>query len=379
MSGHVSGASCYWLCSGSDFFNALLAAIDSAERFVCLESYIYATGQPGERFRDGLVRARQRGVRVRVLLDALGSYSLPRSFWEPLNVLGGEVRYFNPLSLNRLGFRNHRKLLVVDQQVGFVGGFNIAPEYEGDGVKCGWCDLGVKIQGPLAVELAASFEAMWSRADSPHKRFIRLRKSSAKRTVLAPYEQLLLSGPGRGPSPIKRAMLRDLAHGSSVQFIVGYFLPTWRFRRHLVDMARRGGKVQLILAAKSDVALSLLASRSLYRRLLGGGVEIYEYQPQILHAKLYIIDEVVYVGSANLDQRSLNINYELMIRFTGSEVAAQAREVFQGALSNCVRVTPESWRASRSLWSRIKQRLAYWVLVRLDPSIARRQWRRLPD
>jgi cardiolipin synthase len=94
---------------------------------------------------------------------------------------------------------------------------------------------------------------------------------------------------------------------------------------------------------------------------------------------LYIIDEVVYVGSANLDQRSLNINYELMIRFTGSEVAAQAREVFQGALSNCVRVTPESWRASRSLWSRIKQRLAYWVLVRLDPSIARRQWRRLPD
>lgn len=379
MSAHVIGASCHWLCTGNDFFNALLTAIDSAERSVCLESYIYSAGQPGERFRDALVRARKRGVRVRVLLDALGSYSLSRSFWEPLIVVGGEVRYFNPLSLNRLGFRNHRKLLVVDQQVGFVGGFNIAPEYEGDGVKCGWCDLGVKIEGPLAVELAASFEAMWKRADTPHKRFIRLRKSSAKRTVLAPYEQLLLSGPGRGPSPIKRALLRDLKHGSMVQLIAGYFLPTWRFRRQMVDIARRGGKVQLILAAKSDVALSLLASRSLYRRLLSGGVEIYEYQPQILHTKLYIIDEAVYVGSANLDQRSLNINYELMIRFTGSEVAAQARDVFKGALNNCVRVTSESWRASRSLWSRIKQRLAYWVLVRLDPSIARRQWRRLPD
>ena len=379
MSAHVTGASAHWLCTGTDFFNALRAAIDSAQCSLCLEAYIYAAGQPGESFRDALVRARQRGAQVRVLLDALGSYSLPRSFWEPLAAIGGEVRYFNPLSFNRLGFRNHRKLLVVDRQVGFVGGFNIAPEYEGDGVKCGWRDLGLKIEGELAAELEASFEAMWNRADSPHKRFIRLRKSGAKRTVLAPYEQLLLSGPGRGPSPIKRALQQDLARGSSVQFIVAYFLPTWRIRRKLVDMARRGGKVQLILAAKSDVTLSLLASRSLYRRLLGGGVQIYEYQPQILHAKLYIIDDVVYVGSANLDQRSLNINYELMLRFTNPEVAAQARDVFNGALGHCVRVTPESWRAKRSLWSRIKQRLAYWVLVRLDPSIARRQWQRLPD
>jgi cardiolipin synthase len=379
MSVHVTGASCHWLRTGTDFFNALRAGIDSAQRSVCLEAYIYSAAQLGERFRDGLVRARQRGAQVRVLIDALGSYNLPRSFWNSLAAAGGEVRYFNPLSLNRLGLRNHRKLLVVDEQLAFVGGFNIAPEYEGDGVTRGWCDLGVKIEGPLAGELAASFEVMWARADSPHKRFIRLRKSSAKRTVLAPYEQLLLSGPGRGPSPIKRALLRDLGRAASVKFIAGYFLPTWRLRRRLVDVARRGGKVQLILAAKSDVALSLLASRSLYRRLLSGGVEIYEYQPQILHAKLYIIDDVVYVGSANLDQRSLNINYELMIRFTGSEVAAQARAVFKGALSHSVRVTSESWRASRSLWSRIKQRLAYWVLVRLDPSIARRQWRRLPD
>ena len=379
MSAHVTGASCQWLCTGTEFFNALLAAIDSAQHSVCLEMYIYSAGELGERFRDALVRARQRGTRVRVLVDALGSYNLPRSFWNSLSAASGEIRYFNPLSLNRLGFRNHRKLLVVDQQLAFVGGFNIAPEYEGDGVKCGWCDLGAKIEGPLAGELEASFEAMWKRADSPHKRFIRLRKSSAKRTVLAPYEQLLLSGPGRGPSPIKRALLRDLAGAASVQLIAGYFLPTWRLRRHLVDVARRGGTVQLILAAKSDVALSLLAARSLYRRLLSGGVEIYEYQPQILHTKLYTIDEVVYVGSANLDQRSLNINYELMIRFTGPDVAAQAREVFKGALGNCIRVTAETWRGSQSLWSRIKQRLAYWVLVRLDPSIARHQWRRLPD
>src|SRR5215471_17338011 len=119
MSAHVTGAICQWLCTGTDFFNALRAAIDSAQRSVCMEVYIYSSGQPGDRFRDALVRARQRGTRVRVLVDALGSYNLPRAFWNSLTAAGCEVRYFNPLSLNRLGFRNHRKLLVVDEQLAF--------------------------------------------------------------------------------------------------------------------------------------------------------------------------------------------------------------------------------------------------------------------
>jgi cardiolipin synthase len=248
MLAHDTGAGCQWLRTGAGFFKALLAAIDSAQRAVCLETYIFSAGQPGEAFRDSLVRARQRGAQVHVLVDALGSYSLPAAFWNELTAAGGEVRYFNPLSLNRLGFRNHRKLLVCDEQVGFVGGFNIAPEYDGDGVTRGWCDLGVIVEGPLAAELAASFKGMWTRADSPHKRFIHLRKSSVKGTVLVPHQQLLLSGPGRGPNPIKRALQRDLARAASVQLMVGYFLPTWRLRRQIVDVVRRGGRVQLLLA-----------------------------------------------------------------------------------------------------------------------------------
>src|SRR5207245_8310130 len=116
-----------------------------------------------------------------------------------------------------------------------------------------------------------------------------------------------------------------------------------------------------------------------YRRLLREGVEIYEYQPQILHAKLIIIDEVVYAGSANLDQRSLNINYELMIRFDSQQVAGQAREIFAANLGHCRRVTVKEWRKSRSLWRRLKQRWAYFLLARVDPYVARRQWRGLPD
>jgi cardiolipin synthase len=144
-------------------------------------------------------------------------------------------------------------------------------------------------------------------------------------------------------------------------------------------VVRGGGRVQLILAGKSDVALSQLAGQSLYRRLLRAGLEIYEYEPQILHAKLIIIDGIVYVGSANLDQRSLNINYELMIRFEHPEVAAQAREVFQNNLKHCRQLTREQWRRSRSLWRRLKQHWAYFLLARVDPYIARRQWRDLPD
>ena len=220
---------------------------------------------------------------------------------------------------------------------------------------------------------------MFARADFRHKRFMRLRKSSAKKTVLSPPAQLLLSGPGRGRSPIKRALWRDLAAAANVQIIMGYFLPTWRIRRQLVRIARLGGQVQLILAGKSDVAVSQLAGQSLYRRFLKAGVGICEYQPQILHAKLVIIDDIVYVGSANLDQRSLNINYELMVRFENQEMATQARELFADKLQHCRQITLGEWAKSRTIWRRLKQRWAYFLLVRIDPYIARRQWRALPD
>ena len=357
----------------------MLEAIGSARRSVCLETYIYAPGQLGERFREALIRAQEAGVRVQVLIDALGSYGLPTDFWKPLVNAGGEMRWFNPLSLNRLGFRNHRKLLVCDDKVGFVGGFNIAPEYEGDGVICGWCDLGLRIEGPLVLELSHSFQEMFARAGFQHKRFARLLKSPARKIVSAPREQLLLSGPGRGLSPIKRALKRDLSRAQSVQIMVAYFLPPWQFRHQLTQVVRRGGKVELILAGKSDVAVSRLAAQSLYPRLLRAGVKIHEYQPQILHAKLFIIDNAVYVGSANLDPRSININYELVIRFYDRKFAQQAREMFNHCREHTRPISLDEWMRQHSLWRRFKQHWAYFLLVRMDPYIARRQWRALPD
>jgi cardiolipin synthase len=368
-----------WFSSGSEIFPAMLAAVDAAQEAVCLETYIYAADSLGERFREALIRARQRGVRVRVLMDAAGSLGLAAAFWQPLRAAGGEVRLFNPLTLDRWGIRNHRKLLVCDERVAFVGGFNIASAHDGDGVTRGWCDLGLKLGGQLPGQLAASFEQMFARAAFQHKRFIRLRKSTAQKLMLTPHEQLLLSGPGRGRSPVKRALHKDLARATNVHIMAAYFLPTWRIRRDLIRIARRGGTVQLILPGKSDVLVSQLAGQSLYRRFLRAGVQIHEYQPQVLHAKLIIADDIVYVGSANLDPRSLDINYELMIRFEHQEMAAQARAIFAGSLAHCRRITKEEWRQSRTIWRRLKQRWAYWLLVRIDPYLARRQWRTLPD
>jgi cardiolipin synthase len=379
MLAEATGANCNWLCTGQEFFSAMLEAIETACESVCLETYIYSPAALGQRFRDALVRARQRGAQVQVLVDALGSYQLPANFWDPLRAAGGEARRFNPLSLHRLSIRNHRKLLVCDRQVAFVGGFNIAPEYEGDGVTCGWCDLGLKIQGSMAARLEDSFHEMFARADLKHKRLVRLRRTGVKKAVARGEEQLLFSGPGRERSPIKRALRRDLVQARTVQMMMAYFLPSWRIRRQLASITRGGGQVQLVLASKTDVTVALLAAQSLYRRLLKSHIEIFEYQPQILHAKLIIINDAVYVGSANLDQRSLNFNYELMVRFETPDFARQAREVFQANRELSRQISIESWRRSRSLWQRLKQHWAYWLLVRIDPYIARRQWRALPD
>ena len=374
-----SDSTCNWLCTGNEVFPAMLAAIDAAEKSVCLEIYVYQDSPLGIRFREALVRACGRGARVRVLVDAVGSYFLPGHFWDLLRRAGGEIRQFNPVTLKRLIIRNHRKLLVCDGRVAFVGGFNIATEYEGDGVKSGWCDVGLKIEGALVAQLESSFDEMFGRAEFRHKRFMPLRKSNAKKVVALPKEQLLFSGPGRGRNPFKRALHADLKRAKNVQMIIAYFLPTWRLRHELMRVARRGGKVQLILAGKSDVLLSMLAAQGLYRRFLKGNIEIYEYQPQILHAKLIVVDDIVYLGSANLDTRSLRINYELMIRFENKTIAKEAREIFSKNLKHCHRVTAEEWRKSRSFWRKLKQHWAYFLLNHLDPYLARRQWRDLPD
>ena len=363
----------HWLRTGDEAFAAMLAAIAAARRSVRFETYIFSAGDPGDRFLEALLDARQRGVRVQVLLDAFGSLELPDSYWQPLRHLGGEMRWFNPLSLDRFNIRNHRKLLVCDEPTAFVGGFNVSPEWLGDGVSQGWRDLGLELTGAVAGALAASFDEMYALADLRHHRLARFRRSRARKHVPACDCDLLLSGPGRGRGPIRRALLQDLALARTVQIIAAYFLPPLRLRRALARVARRGGQVQLILPEKSDVPLMQAAARSLYRRLLAAGVELYEYQPQILHTKFLVLDDNVFVGSANLDPRSLGLNYDLLLRLPHPELAAEARLIFADHLKHCRRIERSSWRKERSVWERLKGRFARFLFTRIDPFITRKQ------
>lgn len=368
-----------WLRHGNEAFPAMLAAIDAARNSVRLETYIFADDPVGREFLAALMRAQNRGVNVQVLVDGMGSMSLPGNFFSGLISLGGAARIFNPLALKRASIRNHRKLLVCDEQVAFIGGFNIAQEYRGDGIESGWRDVGLRLEGEITRELVQSFDEMFALAEFRHKRLARLWQAKLKRAVNLGNEQLLLGGPGRGANPIRRALHADLKHAQRVQIIEAYFLPTWRIRRSLMRIARRRGTVELILPGKSDVALSHLAGRSLYRRLMKSGIVIREYQPQILHAKLLVLNDTVYVGSANLDPRSLSINYELMVRFAHPQMAAEARAIFGDVQAHSPQIDLAHWRRSRSFWTRLKERLAYFILVRVDPEVARQQWKSLPD
>jgi cardiolipin synthase len=366
-----------WLANGQQAFTRAMLAIDQATRSLDMEMYIFAADAWGRAFLEHLVGAAKRGVTVRVLVDSFGSITLSDSFWQPLREVVGEVRWFNPISLGRYAFRDHRKLLVCDNEVGFVGGFNISSDYAGDGVTSGWRDLGLEIRGPAAAMLSQAFEASWNNADLRQPRIPLVRRARSPAAIRGPQCDLLLSGPGRNSNFIQRQLLNDLRRAQEVDIMVAYFLPTLRLRYALTRVARRGGRVRMIFAGKSDVPISQYAAQSLYGRLLRAGVGIWEYQPQILHAKIIVIDDIVYVGSSNLDTRSLQINYELMLRVKDPKLAGEARQIITDDQRYSLPVSRDSWRARQTIWSRLRQRWAHFLFTRIDMYFARRQMKLL--
>jgi cardiolipin synthase len=365
-----------WLRTGQEAYERMLAAIHAAESSVRLETYIFHDDAVGRRALEELVNARKRGIAARVLVDSVGSLELRDAFWKPLRDAGGEVRWFNPIRLRRFSFRDHRKIFVCDERIAFIGGFNIGEEYADDGVTSGWRDLGMEITGPLASELARAMDAMFDIADERHRPLAQFRRVARKAVPVGENAQLILTTPGFGKSPFKTALHADLAVARDVRIINAYFLPTARIRRELGQVVKRGGRVQLLLPGKSDIPLMQRASRSLYRRLMKSGIGIAEYQPQILHTKMIVLDDVVYAGSLNLDTRSLHINYEVMLRVQDKRLADEGRAIFEADMAHARVFNLESWKKSRTWWDRFRSRFAYFILFRLDRLVASLQLQR---
>jgi cardiolipin synthase len=351
--------------------------IATARESVCLETYMVRPGEPALTLLATLLSARERGVRVRVLFDAFGSEGLPITFFMPLEAAGGEVRVFSPARRVRLAFRDHRKLLVCDARRAIVTGRNIGPEYTGDGVTHGWRDVALEIEGPIGATLNLSFEAMFALAPISASGIRKFRKAVRKLPSPAGAVRLLSSGPGWRTGLLSSTLRFDLRRARNVRCMAAYFLPPSRIRRALHRCAARGGQVQLLLAGKSDVLVARYAAEHLYSTMMENGAQLYEYQPQVLHAKFILMDDIVYVGSCNLDRRSLDINYELLLRLEWPELAAQGHALFESALALSRPVPALEWDARRRWWERLRSSAAYWLLTRIDPLLARRPLRSL--
>lgn len=328
-----SGDTMTLLAGGREAFPRMLRAIRGARQSVHLEMYYLAREGVGDTFREALSQAALRGVRVRVILDGWGSALDGRWLQSMLEPDGAEVKIYHPLSAIVSGRfrRNHRKILLVDGEVAFLGGINIADEYGqiGPGLAPDladespeWMDLAVEIRGAAAAWLEA-----------------RLRGERPPRP--RGPAQVHLSGIGGGGRMRNLYRRSFVAARSEILAAHSYFLPDRRFVRSITAAARRGVKVTLLLAGRSDVPLIRVATTRLYRRLVEAGVEIREWTRSVHHAKVAVVDgERVLMGSFNLDPLSLS-NLESMVEIDDRETAEAARRWFEQRAAMARRVPPE--------------------------------------
>ncbi|WCT73881.1 phosphatidylserine/phosphatidylglycerophosphate/cardiolipin synthase family protein [Sphingomonas naphthae] len=353
---------------GEDRLKALLGLIVDAKRSLRLLFYIYADDRAGAQVRDALIAAAERGVHVSLMVDGFGSAAGDR-FFAPLEAAGAEVCRFSPRFGRRYLLRNHQKLALADEARVIVGGFNVEDDYFGRGDA--WRDLGLLIEGHTVSRLARYYDALVRWASQPKGKLRDLGRLINRWSEKEGQVRWLLGGPTKRLSPWARALRTDLARGKRIDLIVAYFTPSVSILRRIRRARKRGGEVRLVTAAKSDNQATIAAARFLYPRLLRNGVRIYEYLAAKLHTKLFVIDDVVHVGSANFDIRSLFLNMEIMLRIDDPTFAAAMRAYIDGEVAESHEMTLDEMEDSGWL-TRIRRAMAYFVVAILDGNITRR-------
>lgn len=349
------------LIDGPCFFPHMLAAIEAANRSVLLEMYLIESGAVATRFIEALTHAAQRGVNVKLLLDDYGARGLEQNDRQRLRDAGIELAFYNPLSgAKLLGniFRDHRKLLLVDDRVAFVGGAGITDEFDPPANPAAvWRETMMEIRGPVLADWQSLFLEVWNRhAPAP-----------AALPALFP----LPAGGSRGrvtstrgllTQEIKRSLLARLRGARErVWLATAYFFPPWRVRRLLRRAARRGVDVRLLLPGPvTDHPAARHAGRYLYLRLLESGVRIFEYQPRFLHQKAVLCDNWVSIGSTNLDRWNLRWNLEANQEVADAGVARATQTMFERDFRDAIEYRLDEWqrrpwyaRALEYAWSMV--------------------------
>lgn len=330
----VSGNNITTLVNGREIFPAMLSAIRSARRSIDFETYIFWDGEIAKQFADALAERARAGVTVNAILDAQGTSKMGSENLERLRTAGvNAVKYHSMMWLDprRYNNRSHRKLLIIDGKVGFVGGVGVANEWLGDGESPQhWRDNHYKVTGPVVAQLQAVFMDNWlkTRGEVLHgpEYFPPLAPTG-------PYTaQAFKSSPRQGDMDIRLMYLLAIASAKHSLLIENaYFLPDDLMRKELADAARRGAKVEILLPGEHiDQKALRAASRKHWPELLKAGVKIYEYQPAMVHVKLMIVDGAfVSVGSGNFDLRSLRLNDEANMNVLSSSFASQQARLFE--------------------------------------------------
>lgn len=328
------------LHAGAEAFPAMLAAIAAARRTIALETYILEDDRTGQRFADALCERAAAGIEVRVMYDAIGGFGLGAAFLARLRAAGVEVLAWNPLAPWRRRFawshRDHRKILVVDDEIGFAGGLNISDDYapiEAGGR--GWHDLHCELRGPVVRDLARLFRATWLKAGGRDFPPAPPAEAADAPRAGATAARVVDNRKRNRRGAIRRAYLRAIERSqSTVHLANAYFVPDRALRRALMRAARRGVDVAVIVPGRSDVRTVAYAALYIGARLAGAGVRILRWDGPMMHAKSAVIDGVwSAIGSYNLDARSWRYNLEVIVEVIDRDVgAAMATSWFAASL-----------------------------------------------
>ena len=366
----VDGNRLNLLPGGKERLDALIALIDEAKASLRLLYYIYADDDAGRAVRAALARALDRGVRASLIIDGFGS-TLPTGFFDDIKAKGADVCRFEPNLGRRYLLRNHQKLALADERIAIIGGFNVEDGYFDDAT--GWRDLGLRVDGPAATRLAGYFDALQRWTHREHSRLRDLRRALGRWSETDGVGKAcwLLGGPTRRLSPWAKALRGEIAKAHKLDMIAAYFAPTPRILRAIERVSRRGGQARIVTAAKSDNNATIAAARHTYHRLLARGVQIFEYQRTKLHTKLFVIDDVVHIGSANFDVRSLFLNLEIMLRIDDKAFADHMRGYVERELADSAEIKRAAHEKASWL-DRLRWGVAYWLVAVVDGKVTRR-------
>jgi len=354
--------------NGDRFYPAMLDAIRAAKETINMECYIFKKGEIGDRFVEALCERARAGIRVTIVMDAIGSFGAFRKLRKPLRAAGARVKAYQRFMwyrLSRLNNRTHRELMVVDGTVAFVGGAGIADWWAKPmHGKPMWRDMMARVEGPVVSDIAGIVAENWleccgeiltgSETYKPHRT---VGHVSAFAIKSSPADRATTS----------RALFQTLIEGANQRIVIAtpYFLPDRAFRNAIRRTVDRGVQMTVIVpGAATDQKWVRLASRRLYGQLLGGGgVRIYEYEPGMTHLKALIIDDLwAVIGTTNLDNRSFEHNDEVNIAFRDPEVAARIMRDLTADMARSREIERAAWRR-RPSWEKLIGTVA-WILER---------------